>query len=183
MSTVSGVLLAVHGLIHLVGLTRPNAVLWGTAAALFFAAAEALFLWPRWWWAVGAAAVAVSTIPIAQNWTEAHVGAAVNAVILTGVVFGFLAQGPFSLRAQYDRDVRWGLDRPAHPTPCATRISPVFRRRSGGTFAGPASSISRACAVFTSGCTAASVVDRTRHGCRSPPSRSMWLTRRRGSSI
>jgi hypothetical protein len=113
MSTVSGVLLAVHGLIHLVGLTRPNAVLWGTAAALFFAAAEALFLWPRWWWAVGAAAVAVSTIPIAQNWTEAHVGAAVNAVILTGVVFGFLAQGPFSLRAQYDRDVRWGLDRPA----------------------------------------------------------------------
>ena len=113
MSTVFGVLLAVHGLIHLVGLNRPNAVLWGTAAALFVAAAAALFLWPRWWWAVGAAAVAVSTIPIAQNWSEARVGAAVNAVILIGVIFGFLAQGPFSLRAQYDRDVRWGLDRPA----------------------------------------------------------------------
>ena len=113
MSMVFGVLLAVHGLIHLVGLTRPNAVLWGTAAALFVAAAAALFLWPRWWWALGAAALVVSTIPIAQNWAEARWGAAVNAAILIGVVFGFLAQGPFSLRAQYDRDVRRGLDRPA----------------------------------------------------------------------
>jgi hypothetical protein len=113
MSMVFGVLLAVHGLIHLVGLTRPNAVLWGAAAASFLATAVTLFLWPRWWWAVGAVAVAVSTIPIAQNWSEARAGAAVNAVVLTGVVFGFLAQGPFSLRAQYDRDVRRWRDRPA----------------------------------------------------------------------
>jgi hypothetical protein len=35
MSMAFAVLLAVHGLIHLVGLTRPNPVLWGTAAALF----------------------------------------------------------------------------------------------------------------------------------------------------
>jgi len=113
MSMTFAVLLAVHGLIHLLGLTRPDAILWGTAATLFVAAGLSLFVWPRWWWALGALAVAVSMIPIAQNWTEARMGAAVNGVILMGVVFGFLAQGPFSLRAQYDRDVRQVLDRPA----------------------------------------------------------------------
>ena len=115
MSMAFAVLLAVHGLIHLVGLTRPNPVLWGTAAALFAAAAVTLFLWPRWWWALGFAAVTVSTIAIAQSWTEARAGTAVNAVIVSGVILGFMAQGPFSLRAQYDRDVRHGLARPERP--------------------------------------------------------------------
>jgi hypothetical protein len=69
---------AVHGLIHLVGLGRPNAVLWGTAAALFVAAAAALFLWPRWWRAVGA----------------------VNAVVLIGVI-GQPQWGPTGLSARF----------------------------------------------------------------------------------
>jgi hypothetical protein len=69
-------------------------------------------VWPQWWWAVAATAVAVSSIAIAQNWADARVGAAVNAVVLIGVVFGFLAAGPFSLRTQYDDEVRRRLDHP-----------------------------------------------------------------------
>jgi hypothetical protein len=119
--------LVLHGLIHLLGfakayrlaelpqLTRPipplSGVLWLAAAVLFVSAATALFVWPRWWWAVGAAAVAVSMVAIVPSWTDAKVGALANLVVIMAVVFGFLAYGPSSLRADYERDVDQGLSR------------------------------------------------------------------------
>jgi hypothetical protein len=58
----------------------------------------ALYAWARGWWAIAAIAVVISTIAIVPSWTDAKVGAVANAVVLVGVVFGFLSQGPYSLR-------------------------------------------------------------------------------------
>ena len=133
MARVFAVLLIVHGLIHLLGfakgfhfaelpqLTQPISplvgTLWLTASLLFLATALSLFACPRWWWALGAISVGVSMPAISQSWTDARVGALANLVILIGVVFGFLVQGPFSLRAAYERDVKEGLARSAATRP------------------------------------------------------------------
>ena len=130
MARVFAVLLTVHGLIHLLGfakafrfaelpeLTQPISplfgVLWLTAGLLFLATAFCVVRWPRWWWAVGAVAVGVSMLAISQSWTDARVGALPNLVILIGVVFGFLVQGPFGLRG--------------HSTPSETTSSTANRR-------------------------------------------------------
>jgi hypothetical protein len=134
MTAVFAIVLVVHGLIHLLGvakafgladfpqLTQPIApwlgALWLFAALLFLAAAAALFVWPRGWWAIGACAIVVSAFVIAASWTDAKFGALGNLVALIGVIFGFLAQGPVSLRAAYDRDVDRALTRvaPEEPT-------------------------------------------------------------------
>lgn len=125
MTALFVVILVVHGLLHLLGfakafglaelpqLTRPippvAGTLWLTAALLFLAAAASLFLWPRWWWLMGAAAVVMSLSVILPSWTDAKFGVLGNLVVLVGVVFGFLAYGPTSLRGAYDRDVNRGL--------------------------------------------------------------------------
>jgi hypothetical protein len=122
MTTGFAVLLVLHGLIHLLGaakafgwatlsqLREPIAVgtggLWLAAAILFIAAAGSLYWWPRGWWAVGAVAVAASIAAILPSWSGAKFGLIPNAIITVAVVFGFLSQGPFSLRAEYDRDVQ-----------------------------------------------------------------------------
>lgn len=121
MVTAFAILLVVHGLIHLLGtakafgwadlpqLTRPISItfgaLWLVAAVLFLTTAASLFVWPRLWWAVGIAAMVVSMLVIVPSWMDAKVGALANAIVLVGVAFGFLCQGPYSLRAEYDRDV------------------------------------------------------------------------------
>jgi len=125
MRSLFALFLVLHGLIHLLGaakgfglaalpqLSRPISpalgTLWLAAALLFVAAAVSIFAWPRWWWLAGAAAIAVSMAAIVPSWSDAKFGAAANAVALVGVVFGFLADGPFSLRAEYDRDVARAL--------------------------------------------------------------------------
>jgi hypothetical protein len=114
------VLLVVHGLLHLLGfakafqfaelpqLTRPvpplMGLLWLVAALLFLLTAGGLFFWPRWWWAIGGGAIAVSMVAIVPSWADAKFGALVNLIVLLGVLFGFLAHGPVSLRAAYERD-------------------------------------------------------------------------------
>jgi hypothetical protein len=133
MTVVFAIVLVVHGLIHVLGfvkavgwaelpqLTQPVSpslgVLWLLAALLFLAAAAALFVWPRGWWAIGACAIVVSMFVIVPSWTDAKFGALANLVALIGVVFGFLAQGPVSLRAAYERDLVRALARvaPAEP--------------------------------------------------------------------
>jgi hypothetical protein len=96
MVVAFAVLLVVHGLIHLLGaakafrwadlpeLTQPVSpaagVLWLVCAALLLATALALFLWPRWWWAIGALAVVLSMAVILHAWTDAKFGALANAV-------------------------------------------------------------------------------------------------------
>jgi hypothetical protein len=133
MKQLFAAVLVLHGLIHLMGpakafrlaplpqLTQPIApamgIVWLIAALLLFATAGALFAWPRWWWAIGAAAIVISQWAITSSWADAKFGAILNAIVLVGVIFGFLAHGPTSLRAQYDADVDLGLTRSAPQPP------------------------------------------------------------------
>jgi hypothetical protein len=128
MRLAFAIMLVVHGLIHLLGfakafelaelpeLTRPIAapigVVWLATALLFLLTAGALFVWPRWWWAIGAVAIAVSMAAIVPSWADAKFGALANLIVLVGVVFGFAAHGPFSPRAAYEREVTRLLDSP-----------------------------------------------------------------------
>ena len=104
------ILLAIHGLIHLLGaakafhwaglpqLTQPISplfgALWLVTTLFFLATAVSILAWPRWWWVIGACALAVSMFAIVASWTDAKVGALVNAGALIGVVLGFSSQGP-----------------------------------------------------------------------------------------
>jgi hypothetical protein len=127
MRRLFAIVLVIHGLIHLLGFAKafrfaelPQltqsisplfGVLWLIASLLFLATALSLFAWPRWWWALGVISVCVSMIAISQSWTDARVGALANLVVLIGLIFGFLVQGPFSLRGAHERDVEDGLAR------------------------------------------------------------------------
>ena len=114
------ILVAVHGLIHLLGfvkalglaelqqLTEPVSmaygVLWLLAALLCLVTAGSVFLWPRGWWMVGAGALLASVVAIASSWSDARFGLVPNGILLVGVIVGFFSNGPSSLRAEYDED-------------------------------------------------------------------------------
>src|SRR5688572_16885973 len=49
--------------------------LWLGAILLFVFTAAALFVWPHWWFAIGAVAIAVSMIAILPSWADAKFGA------------------------------------------------------------------------------------------------------------
>jgi uncharacterized membrane protein YphA (DoxX/SURF4 family) len=124
MNLIFAIFLVVHGLVHLMGaakafriaempqltqqISRPLGVLWLLAAGLMFVTAGALFTWPRWWWTVGAGAIVISQIVIATSWSDAKYGSIANAILLAGVVLGYLSQGPSSFRAEYEREVERG---------------------------------------------------------------------------
>ena len=119
MTAALAILLATHGLIHLLGATKgfrlsmAGGSLWLVGGALFFLTAVALVAWPRGWWAIGAVALVISVIAIVPSWSEAKFGMLPNALIFAAVVAGFMAEGPASLHAAYDRDVREGGSRAA----------------------------------------------------------------------
>jgi hypothetical protein len=135
MKPFLALLVVVHGVIHLMGpvkafglaelpqLTLPIpkslALLWLLAALLLFATATALYVRPRWWWVAGLVAVAISQAAIITSWNDAKYGTIANGILFVGVVFGFLLQGPFSLRAEFDRAVDSELRRAAD-TPVIT---------------------------------------------------------------
>ncbi len=148
MTVVFAGLLVVHGLIHMFGvakalgwaelpqLSQPISPMFGAlcllAALLFFGAAGALFVWPRWWWAIGACAILISMFLVVRFWSDARFGAIGNVVVLIGVVFGFLAHGPMSLRTAYEDDVDRALMRvenaePIHQEDLAHLPAPVQR--------------------------------------------------------
>jgi hypothetical protein len=137
MKLLFAVFLVVHGLIHLMGtakalgvagipqltqqIDRPLGVLWLLAAALLVATAISLFTWPQWWWVVGAGALVVSQVVIVTSWADARYGTIANVIVLAGVALGFLSQGPWSFRAEYDREIAQGLGR-AVATPLLTEV-------------------------------------------------------------
>mgnify|MGYP000145872052 CR=1 FL=1 len=121
------ILLVLHGLIHLMGTAKafgiaeipqltqpivgPLGMLWLLAASLLLVTAITLFTWPQWWWLVGAVALVASQIAIVSSWSDARYGTIANVIVLVGVTFGFLSQGPSSVRAAYDRDIAQGMGR------------------------------------------------------------------------
>jgi len=126
---VFAILLLLHGLIHLMGsvkafgvadmpqftqqISRPMGIVWLCAALLFVATTIALFAWPERWWLIGAVAIVVSQVAILSSWTDARFGTLANVIALVGVIIGFATVGPWSLRAQFERDVDDGVRRTA----------------------------------------------------------------------
>lgn len=114
------VVLVIHSLIHLMGVakafgwarlpqltlpfSRPAGLLSALAAVLFGAAAVTLFAAPHVWWMVGAAGLVVSQGAIATAWADARFGTVANVILLVGVAFGFLHDGPRGFNAMYARD-------------------------------------------------------------------------------
>lgn len=114
-------LFVLHGLIHFFGfakafditdvpqllrpISEPIGLLWLLAGVLCLVAAGGLFLAPRWWWAIGAVAVATSQGVIVTSWQDASVGSVANVVLLLAVVYGFASRGPLSLRREFEHDL------------------------------------------------------------------------------
>ncbi len=135
MKLLFALVVLVHGLIHLMGvakglglaempqlthgISRPLALLWLLAAGLLLSTVAALYLWPRWWWAVGAIALVVSQVVIITAWSDARFGTIANLILLIGVGYGFLSQGPSSFRAEYSAAVE-RLVKPAPDTSLIT---------------------------------------------------------------
>jgi hypothetical protein len=127
MRILFAVFLVAHGFIHLIGaakafgvieaptatqqISRPLGLLWFLAATLLIVSAICLFAWPRWWWVVGAGALVASQVAIATSCADARYGTIANVIVLVGVVFGFLLQGPYSFRAAFERETAQGLSR------------------------------------------------------------------------
>ena len=107
--------MAVHGLIHLMGflkafalaelpqltlpISRGMGAVWLAAAVLVLASAVTVVTWPRGWWLLGGAALVVSQLVIVTAWGDAKAGTAANVILLLAVGYGFLTQGPWSFRA------------------------------------------------------------------------------------
>ncbi len=113
MRIAFAVVLALHGLVHLMGflkafqlarlaqltlpVSRPMGIVWLGAGAMLLMASLALFAAPRWFWLVAAVGVAVSQVAIAASWRDARFGTALNVIALLAIVYGAFAWGPFGL--------------------------------------------------------------------------------------
>lgn len=117
MRWVLTAILGLHGLIHLMGfakafglaqlealkqpVSRPLGVLWLVAAVLVLVAATLRpALWP-----VSALALVLSQAVIITSWSDAKFGTVANVALLGVVAWGFAAEGPLGLRAEFRRDV------------------------------------------------------------------------------
>lgn len=104
------VLIAVHGLLHMMGfakafgyadlpqltqpISRPWGLVWLVAAGLVTASAAMLAAGARTYWIVGACALVVSQVVIFTAWRDAWAGTAANAILLLIVAHGWLTEGP-----------------------------------------------------------------------------------------
>lgn len=132
MRWLFGLVLFVHGLIHLMGfakafgfaalpqladpISRPMGALWLLAALFVEASVVALFVVPRAFWILGAVALVASQWAIVSAWSDARFGTLPNVLLLLGVVYGALTQGPGSFRAELDREIARGFARPLTST-------------------------------------------------------------------
>jgi hypothetical protein len=114
-------LLVLHGLIHWLGpakafgwaelpqlsqpISRTMGWVWLGAAVALLAAAVLLLAMPRIWWAVALLGIALSQAAIASSWADAKWGTLANLIILLAAAHGFIAEGPFGMRAEYRREL------------------------------------------------------------------------------
>lgn len=120
--------LALHGLIHLMGfakafglaefpqltlpISRGAGVLWALAGGLVLATAALVTIGWRHAWLIGLVALVLSQAVIIMAWRDAWAGTAANVVLLFVVVVAFFTEGPTSFQARFERDVAAGLTRP-----------------------------------------------------------------------
>ena len=115
------VLLGLHGLVHLMGaakglgiaevpqLTQPisrTSGLGWLAAGIAVLLTAALLAGPSgvWVWTAPVAAV-ISQAMIVSAWSDAKYGTIVNVVLIVAAAWAFVSEGPWSLRAEYRREV------------------------------------------------------------------------------
>ncbi len=124
-------ILAVHGLIHVMGFVKafgfaelpqlkapiahPMGLLWLGAMSLMISAAATFVMSPRLFWLVGLCALLASQFVIISSWSDAKFGTLANVVLLSAVFFRFESHGPMSMRAEYNEAVREALAAPSTP--------------------------------------------------------------------
>ena len=129
MKLLLAALLALHGLVHLLGfvkafglapvaqlqqpVSRPLGVLWLLAALAFVAAAALLFVAPRWWWLAAAPAVLLSQVLILTAWGDARFGTVANVLVAVPLALALVELAPSSFPSTYQREVQRALRRPA----------------------------------------------------------------------
>ena len=142
-------LLALHGLIHLIGpakafgwanvtqLRQPisptGGMLWLLAAVLLIGAAIAVAIGTQWWWCFALPGVLLSQFLIAQMWSDTKFGTFANVVIVVPVLLAALEARPSSFRSRFRHDSTTLLARPNHPAPVVTEtdiaaLPPLMQR-------------------------------------------------------
>jgi hypothetical protein len=128
MRILLAALLALHGLIHLLGFVkafglapvaqlqqpvpRPLGVLWLVAAVAFLVSAALLFVAPRWWWLAATPAVLLSQVLILTAWGDARFGTIANVLVALPLALALVELAPASLPSTYQREVKQALRRP-----------------------------------------------------------------------
>jgi len=160
MRIAFAVLIGIHGLIHLLGVTRAfgwaevpqlrvpispaGGGLWLLAALLLVGAAIAFALGAHWWWWLGLPGVVFSEAMIAQSWSDAKFGTIANLLIAVALVLLALDARPSSFRSRFARDSHALLALPAKPATLVTdadlaSLPPLMQRylRRGGAVGRP----------------------------------------------
>ena len=103
--------IVLHGLIHLMGFSRPAGLLW-LLCALTLTVAGGLFLFRQasWWW-VALPAVLLSQTLIFLSWGDARFGTVANLILLLPLTAAALEARPGSYSNRYRAAVREGLAR------------------------------------------------------------------------
>ena len=115
-------IVAVHGLIHLMGfakayklaelsqltqdIPRSSGILWLLAAVLFFISLGLMLMKVQMWWLFGAAAVLLSQLLIVMSWRDAKYGTLPNIIILIPVIIAFVNILPSSFANTYRSEVK-----------------------------------------------------------------------------
>jgi hypothetical protein len=136
MKIAFAILIALHGLIHLLApakafgwanvtqLRQPispgSGVLWLLTAVLLIGASIALAIGTRWWWYFALPGVLLSQFLIAQLWSDAKFGTLANIVIVVPVLLAALDARPGSFRRRFADDSATLLARPIRPTRVVT---------------------------------------------------------------
>jgi hypothetical protein len=155
MRIAFAILIALHGLIHLIGpakafgwgnvtqlrqpISTAGGSVWLLAAVLLIASAVAVAISARWWSYVALPGVLLSQYLIFTAWDDAKFGSIANLIIFVPLAFLAIDARAASFRSRFASDRAALLTRPARPTPLVTdadleplpRLMQTYLRRSG----------------------------------------------------
>ncbi len=136
MKIALAVLLALHGLIHLIApakafgwaevtqlrqsISPTSGMFWLLAAALLIGAAIAVLMGTDWWWCLALPGTLLSQFLIVQVWSDAKFGTLANIAIVVPALLATLALRPGSFRSRFAHDSAMLLARPIRPSPIVT---------------------------------------------------------------
>ncbi len=136
MRIAFAVLLALHGLIHLIGpakafgwgnvtqlkepISPTGGILWLVAALLLIGCAVGVATSARWWWYLALPGALLSQYLIVQAWGDARFGTLANLVIAVPLLLLALDARAGSFRSRFASDRGALLARPVRPTPIVT---------------------------------------------------------------